>query len=147
MWRPCSTVEGAVYAAVKNWNLARFPSLHHRKEGCLRHQENFAKPTKLTQTGWFSFCSHRKTTPAFLEAALFRVSTPPKMSSNRNKRRAVIDVIDRAYKVKKAGSDGIVIQMKQGTALFVLLVFSLVPFVFCSRFCWAKACATIWLRR
>src|SRR5437867_1294481 len=29
-------------------------------------------------------------------------------------------------------------QVKHGTALFVLLVFSFVPFVFCSRFCWAK---------
>src|SRR5438552_18525383 len=76
MWRPCSTVEGAVYAAVKNWNLARFPSLHHRKEGCLRHQENLAKPPKLTQTGWFSFCSHRKTTPSSIEAARWRACAP-----------------------------------------------------------------------
>jgi len=29
--------------------------LHHRKEGWLRHQENIAKPPKLTQPGWFSF--------------------------------------------------------------------------------------------
>src|SRR6267143_2492430 len=41
-----------------------FPSLHHRKEGWLRHQKNFAKPPKPTQPGWFSFCIHRKTTPA-----------------------------------------------------------------------------------
>jgi len=33
-----------------------FPSLHNRKEGWLRHQENVAKPAKLTQPGWFSFC-------------------------------------------------------------------------------------------
>jgi hypothetical protein len=32
-----------------------FPSLHHRKEGWLRHQENIAKPPKLKQPGWFSF--------------------------------------------------------------------------------------------
>src|SRR5213594_2188661 len=32
-----------------------FPSLHHRKEGWLRLQENTAKPPKLTQPGWFSF--------------------------------------------------------------------------------------------
>ena|SRR2546425_10048956 len=32
-----------------------FPSLHHRKEGWLRHQKNFAKPPKPTQPGWFSF--------------------------------------------------------------------------------------------
>src|SRR2546427_13240479 len=66
----------------KNWTLARFPSLHHRKEGCLRHQENFAKPPKLTQTGWFSFCSHRKTTPSSRSADasryfLDRSATPP----------------------------------------------------------------------
>src|SRR5213594_1009699 len=34
---------------------ALFPSLHHRKEGWLRHQENAAKPPKLTQPGWFSY--------------------------------------------------------------------------------------------
>src|SRR5438094_3299127 len=34
---------------------ALFPSLHHRKEGWLRHQKNFAKPPKQTQPGWFSF--------------------------------------------------------------------------------------------
>ena len=41
-----------------------FPSLHYRKEGWLPYQENIAKPPKLTQPGWFSLCSHRKTTPA-----------------------------------------------------------------------------------
>src|SRR5437762_14259487 len=66
----------AYVEAVKNWNLAGFPSLHHRKEGCLRHQENFAKPPKLTQTGWFSFCSHRKTTPSSLETARWRACAP-----------------------------------------------------------------------
>src|SRR6266446_10767946 len=74
--------KAAVTGAVKNWNLARFPSLHHRKEGCLRHQENFAKPPKLTQTGWFSFWSHRKTTPSSRSADasryfLDRSATPP----------------------------------------------------------------------
>src|SRR5437867_13060121 len=59
-------VVGGSIGAAKNWNLARFPSLHHCKEGCLRHQENFAMPPKLTQTGWFSFCSYRKTTPSSL---------------------------------------------------------------------------------
>src|SRR5215468_5455348 len=43
---------------------AIFPSLHHRKEGWLRHQENFAKPPKQTQPGWFSF--------------LFSIGKPPR---------------------------------------------------------------------
>ena len=38
-----------------NWNQALFPSLHHRKEGWLRHQKNFAQPQNQTQPGWFSF--------------------------------------------------------------------------------------------
>src|SRR6266487_2170140 len=38
-----------------NWNQALFPSLHDRKEGWLRHQENFAQPPKLTQPGGFPF--------------------------------------------------------------------------------------------
>src|SRR5213593_2337577 len=59
-----------------NSNQALLPSLHHRKEGWLRHQENFAKPQKLTQTGWFSFCSYRKTTPSSLEAARWRACAP-----------------------------------------------------------------------
>src|SRR5712691_662517 len=46
-----------------NWNQALFPSLHHRKEGWLRHQENFAQPPKRTQPGRFSFSIQRKTTP------------------------------------------------------------------------------------
>ena len=45
-----------------NWNHALFPSLHHRKEGWLRHQENFAQPPKRTQPGWFSSWIQRKTT-------------------------------------------------------------------------------------
>src|SRR5712691_8653017 len=70
-----------------NWNQALFPSLHHRKEGWLRHQENFAQPPKLTQTGWFSdrrcgFVLNRKTTPAVrsMDASrnlLYRSATPP----------------------------------------------------------------------
>jgi len=38
-----------------NYAGALFPSLHHRKEGWLRHQQNVAKRPKLTQPGWFSF--------------------------------------------------------------------------------------------
>ena len=39
-----------------NYSGALFPSLHHRKEGRLRHQLDAAKLPKLTQPGWFSFC-------------------------------------------------------------------------------------------
>jgi len=45
----------AVYEGVNELESSAFPSLHHRKEGRLRHQENIAKPLKLTQPGWFSF--------------------------------------------------------------------------------------------
>src|SRR5882724_11670568 len=65
-----------------NWNQALFPSLHDRKEGWLRHQENVAQPPKLTQPGRFSICFHRKTTPASRSAeasqSFFdRSATPP----------------------------------------------------------------------
>src|SRR5437867_10415514 len=52
--QPISTV-AAVYERVNElrWR-GLFPSLHHRKEGWLRHQENIAKSPKLTQPGWFS---------------------------------------------------------------------------------------------
>jgi len=44
---------------------SEFPSLHHRKEGWLRHQENFAKPPKQDAAGVvFVFVLNRKTTPA-----------------------------------------------------------------------------------
>src|SRR6266699_77157 len=71
-----------------NCSLALLPSLHYRKEGCLRHQENFAKPPKLTQTGWFSFWSHRKTTPSSRSADasryfLDRSATPPCVDARR----------------------------------------------------------------
>ena len=49
-------------ASVSNYSRAlgsdfapKLPSLHYRKEGCLRHQIIIAKQPKLTQTGWFSF--------------------------------------------------------------------------------------------
>jgi hypothetical protein len=60
----------AIYEGVNKFgNEAIVPSLHHRKEGWLRHQENFAKPPKQTQSGWFSFLFfNRKTTPASRKA-------------------------------------------------------------------------------
>src|SRR5437016_10247405 len=69
---------------MSNWNQALYSppcitaakrkrgSAQPQKEGWLRHQKNFAKPPKPTQPGWFSFCIHRKTTPASLEAARWR---------------------------------------------------------------------------
>src|SRR5262245_46889813 len=38
-----------------NFSSAKLPSLHHGKEGWLRHKSNGAKPPLLAQTGWFSF--------------------------------------------------------------------------------------------
>src|SRR5437870_3500751 len=65
-----------------NWNQGRFPSLHHRKEGCLRHQENVAQQPKPTQPGWFSFCFQSENHPvrANAEASRYfldRTATPP----------------------------------------------------------------------
>src|SRR5215471_5479021 len=77
-----------------------FPSLHHRKEGWLRHQENIAKPPakrkrdsaqpkeKPTQPGWFSTRIHRKTTPASRSADasryfIDRSATPPCSDARR----------------------------------------------------------------
>src|SRR5262245_38612334 len=39
-----------------NRRRAKVPSLHHSKEGWLRHKSNVAKPPLLAQTGWFSLC-------------------------------------------------------------------------------------------
>src|SRR5205823_8621689 len=65
-----------------NWNQGRFPSLHHRKEGWLRHQENVAQQPKPTQPGWFSFCFQSENHPvrANAEASRYfldRTATPP----------------------------------------------------------------------
>src|SRR6266571_3956463 len=64
-----------------NCSLALLPSLHYRKEECLRHQENFAKPPKLTQTGWFSFCSYSENHPVLAIggcfAIFFLIARPP----------------------------------------------------------------------
>ena len=73
----------AVIGVVKKLEVRlSFPSLHHRKEGWLRHPKNFAKPPKQTQPGWFSLCINRKTTPASRSAdasrhSLGRSATPP----------------------------------------------------------------------
>src|SRR5689334_2499261 len=50
-----------------------FPSLHHRKEGCLRHQEDFAKPPKPTQTGWFSFRARSENHPVLAIFGCFAI--------------------------------------------------------------------------
>jgi hypothetical protein len=83
----------------KNFRAALFPSLHHRKEGWLRHQKNFAKPAKRkrdcaqpkekpTQPEWFSFCSCRDTTPTSRTADASRYffdrsATPPRGYARR----------------------------------------------------------------
>src|SRR5712671_51012 len=36
------------------------PSLHHRKEGWPRDQENIAKPPLIARTGWFSLITNGK---------------------------------------------------------------------------------------
>src|SRR5262249_39914816 len=60
---------------------ALFPSLHQRKEGWLRHQENVAKPPKLTQPGWFSFCSQSENHPDLAISGcfsdIFLIARPP----------------------------------------------------------------------
>ena len=58
------------------------PSLHHRKEGWLRHQENFAQPPTWTQPGWFSFVFQSENHPGFanqwmLRDIFCRSATPP----------------------------------------------------------------------
>src|SRR5947207_533075 len=52
---------------------AIFPSLHHSKEGRLRHQENFTKPPKLTQTGWFSFIPQAENHPVLAFSGGFAI--------------------------------------------------------------------------
>jgi len=37
-----------------NFQEAKFPSLHQRKEGWPRDKEDAAKPPKTARTGWFS---------------------------------------------------------------------------------------------
>src|SRR5262249_20350912 len=66
----------------------KFPSLHYRKEGWLRHQTDVAKPPKATQPGWFSICDYRKTTPSsrLADASRYfldRSATPPCSDARR----------------------------------------------------------------
>src|SRR5262249_8163995 len=65
-----------------SYRRAIFPSLHQRKEGWMRHHENFAKPPKQTQPGWFSFLFSIGTPPSALSVDasrhfLIRAATPP----------------------------------------------------------------------
>src|SRR5262245_47430926 len=48
------------------------PSLHHRKEGWLRHQKDFAQQPNPTQPGWFSL--------------LVTIGTPPRLRYRRLRR-------------------------------------------------------------
>ena len=66
----------------------RVSAQRQEKDGWLRHQENFAKPPKQTQPGWFSFSIHRNTTPASGTADasryfLDRSATPPRGYARR----------------------------------------------------------------
>src|SRR5262249_45480040 len=63
-------------------------SLHHSKEGWLRHKSNAAKPPLLAQTVVFLACFDRKTTPVSRLADaprhfLDRSATPPCCDARR----------------------------------------------------------------
>ena len=84
------------------------PLLASPQGGVSASSTNFAKPPKLTQTGWFSFCSYRKTTPSSRSADasryfLDRSATPPCGDARRG---VTLDCnlftgsIDRAYRGK-----------------------------------------------
>src|SRR6266487_5817497 len=110
-----------------NWNQALYPSLHHRKEGWLRHQENFAQPPKLTQPGWFSFCSHRKTTPAsrLAEASqsfFDRSATPPCGDARRGIAlfQFLHSSIDRRYSSDYCCSDDCIFMFIWNGSLFTM---------------------------
>src|SRR5215813_2703899 len=76
-------LDGPSLSLIASGSVSRrlFPSLHHRKEGCLRHQENFAKPPKWTQTGWFSFRARSENHPVLAIfgcfAIFFLLARPP----------------------------------------------------------------------
>src|SRR5438105_14927723 len=65
-----------------NWNRARLPSLHHRKEGWPCDQENIAKPPRSRGRGGFPIGNKRKPAPvASVSVAARRflddATTPP----------------------------------------------------------------------
>src|SRR2546423_969501 len=71
-----------------NWNQVIFPSLHHGKEGWLRHQENFAQRPKQKQPGWFSVCSQSENHPGLASAEasrnfIDRSASPPCSDARR----------------------------------------------------------------
>jgi hypothetical protein len=51
---PATATLWAVIEGMNKFQERRFPSLHHRKEGWLRHKEIVAKLPYMAQTGWFS---------------------------------------------------------------------------------------------
>ena len=57
------------------------PSLHHRKEGWLRHQENVAQATDAEQPGWFSFDYQSENHPGlaahWMLRDVFLIARPP----------------------------------------------------------------------
>src|SRR6266705_2327983 len=58
IWRSPAVIED-----VNELRWCVIPLLHHRKEGWLRRPKNVAKPPKLMQPGWFSFCSQSENHP------------------------------------------------------------------------------------
>ena len=68
--------DAGVLEGVNELESSAFPSLHQSKEGWLRHQENVAKPPKLTQSGWFSD----------RPAVLFSIGKPPRPRDQRRLR-------------------------------------------------------------
>ena len=67
-----------------NWNRAKLPSLHHRKEGWPSDQQNAAKHPLIARPGWFSDETKRKTTPAAsasVAARHFLMTRPPLLAA------------------------------------------------------------------
>ena len=80
------------------------PSLHHRKEGWLRHQKISRSHQSRRSRGGFPFCVHRKTTPASRSADasqffLNRSATPPCGDARRG--ACVIKKILRSHRLRR----------------------------------------------
>ena len=74
------------------------PSLHHRKEGWLRHQENIAQPPMRSNRGGFPLVIHRKTTPASRSvdpSRRFRIARPPLLALIQGGDYASISICSR----------------------------------------------------
>src|SRR5437867_13344763 len=84
---------GGLCTESREWYVP-FPSLHHRKEGWLRHQRNFAKPPKLTQPGWFPLDSFGKPPRPRDQRRLrdiFLIARPPLLAVDARRGLSVLD--------------------------------------------------------